>query len=452
MSGRRLQQQGSDAIGGAISTAAAPIANTIEALIASAEALNGPIEDIDVPMLLAMSDSGAASSRRLLADEGIQNIASNLQADAERALTSVRRLNEGANLVETARQDLSAGAAGLKKRFEKLQSRVEDLFKRSHRRLMADTPVPENQMPDSQSVMKPVTTATMVVLMGPHDVKENAAFVQDALGFLMEMLNTSYQPMSTASSSYDTTFGQPSFVRSTPAVEGFSADAQQEPPLPIASQRRLTSASKTVSNKKYTDIYGEYGHYDPYGYNLDAAYQDDMAWMWSSAGDEWATDKATVEEAIMAYAPDHPEETSVAELVIRLMTPSASGAVSPALINLVSDPEKTSLAALLDELSQSPPGSEIEVRNHAEELPRFAVFGPSAISDASQAGTAQTRPKGTQESGRVSEMVVVPMRGPAPHTGQSGPTAMDARWLGVVLGMGGLGLLLVGAALAAMRS
>ena len=56
-------------------------------------------------------------------------------------------------------------------------------------------------------------------------------------------------------------------------------------------------------------------------------------------------------------------------------------------------------------------------------------------------------------NGKMVDMVVAPLRGPKPHTERDIPGGMDARWWGVVLGLGGLGLLLVGAAaVAAMKS
>jgi hypothetical protein len=89
--------------------------------------------------------------------------------------------------------------------------------------------------------------------------------------------------------------------------------------------------------------------------------------------------------------------------------------------------------------------------------PRFAVFGPSALADAAQAsgapgGAAARRPARARAADAVLAPLGAAARAPARH--QEGAAALggvDARWWGVALGLGALGMLLVGTSLAALK-
>ncbi|KAL4539613.1 hypothetical protein Ndes2437B_g02023 [Nannochloris sp. 'desiccata'] len=200
---------------------------------------------------------------------------------------------------------------------------------------------------------------------------------------------------------------------------------------------------------------------------LDSEYAQEEAWYMISGDDDWMSPEASIEEAVLQYA-DEANESELLDLVVKLVAPidDHGEGISPVLLEMLLDPANASVAQLLKELASGPAGGEINVAKQsgidAAIPPRFAVFGPSVVAGFGQAaavGAHLPRPlpqiqqrDSNNNGGKMVDMVVAPLRGPKPHTERDMPSGMDARWWGVVLGLGGLGLLIVGAAaVAAMK-
>ena len=205
--------------------------------------------------------------------------------------------------------------------------------------------------------------------------------------------------------------------------------------------------------------------YDDFN-DLDSEYEQEEAWLWVSGDDDWMSTEASKEEAILQYA-EEADESELLDLVVKLVAPvnENGDGISPALMEILLDPANASVAQLLKELAAGPAGGELSVaKQSGTEVvpPRFAVFGPSVVAGFGQAAAVGAHlprhiPENQREgyynnnNGKMIDMVA-PLRGPKPHTERDMPSGMDARWWGVVLGLGGLGLLLVGAAaIAAMK-
>jgi hypothetical protein len=93
------------------------------------------------------------------------------------------------------------------------------------------------------------------------------------------------------------------------------------------------------------------------------------------------------------------------------------------------------------------------------ELPRFAVFGasPLAAGSATPASKDALSAHNVDQPRTVKELIVVPFsnaaRAPQNHRSEeSRPSGLDARWMGLAGALALVGLLLVGASLAAMRA
>jgi len=198
---------------------------------------------------------------------------------------------------------------------------------------------------------------------------------------------------------------------------------------------------------------------------LDYEYEQEEAWYMSTDDDDWMSPEASIEEAILQYA-DEANESDLLDLVVKLVAPIDENGegVSPALLDMLLDPANASVAQLLKELASGPAGEEMKIAKQsgldAVIPPRFAIFGPSVVAGFGQAaavGAQLPRPQtqqwdGNYNGGKMVDMVVNPLRAPKPHTERDMPSGMDARWWGVVFGLGGLGLLVVGAAaVAAMK-
>jgi hypothetical protein len=108
-------------------------------------------------------------------------------------------------------------------------------------------------------------------------------------------------------------------------------------------------------------------------------------------------------------------------------------------------------------LAAEPNGGELRVES--KQLPRFSLFGSSALTRAPHAsaddGAAAAAAAAADREHRKVDVILVPLsaaaKGPARHEGAPNPTGFDARWWGVALSLGALGLLMVGASLAALK-
>jgi len=203
---------------------------------------------------------------------------------------------------------------------------------------------------------------------------------------------------------------------------------------------------------------------------LDYEYAQEEAWYMIADDDDWMSPEASIEEAVLQYA-DEAHESALLDLVVKLVAPVDENGegISPVLLQMLLDPANASVAQLLKELASGPAGGEMNVARQSDSgidavviPPRFAVFGPSVVAGFGQAAAVgahlpRSFPQTQQQDsnyngGKMVDMVVSPLRGPKPHTERDLPSGMDARWWGVVLGLGGLGLLVVGAAaVAAMK-
>lgn len=112
------------------------------------------------------------------------------------------------------------------------------------------------------------------------------------------------------------------------------------------------------------------------------------------------------------------------------------------------------MADLLDLLAANPGDNEIHVEASRVELPRFAVFGPGARAEGDTADTTSALEKPVAVK-KFSDSFLVPLsnaaKAPSRHEEAAAPGGMDARWWGVALSLGILGLLLVGFSLASLR-
>ncbi len=354
------------------------------------------------------------------------------------------------------------------------------------------------------------STSTVLILMTPADAEDSTTFIDDVLNFLMDTLTAS----SIAPADYSSAFSLPQAFglgvpmyrpdesddryfrqmyggsplaedyegeesdellkllmgsvtgaaargpeqHSTAMEMEFSNDSQPEPStetLPVDAavakgvlldrRRQLLSHESSAYDQEFNDDV------------LDKEYEKEESWLWVAGDDDWMSPEASIEEAV--------------DLVVKLVAPVDKNGegISPALLEILLDPANASVAQLLKELAAGPTGGEIGVAKQSEPgkaiiPPRFAVFGPSVASGFGQAaavGAHLPRPPQTQQrdsnnnagNGKMVDMVVAPLRGPKPHTERDVPSGMDARWWGVVLGLGGLGLLVLGAAaVAVMKS
>jgi hypothetical protein len=389
----------------------------------------------------------------------------------------------------------------------------------------APAPEMEEDFFNNDSTRSPFgyTTSTVVVLMTPADAEASTAFIDDVLNFLMDTLTASritpdsstayftpnqdfgvnmpmYRPDESGnyfSSMFD---GIPATeneerVEENDAVlkflmESVTAAAARGPEnhgtamgmefpsnIPpsktqqgvVADRRRrqlLGLGSTTASSSSSSDYDQLENNEDDF---LDNAYADEESWLWvADDDDDWMSPEASIEEAVLKYA-DEANESELLDLVVKLVAPVNENGegISPALLEILLDPNNASVAQLLKELAAGPGGGEISVAKQGSGTeripPRFAVFGPSVVAGFGQAAAvgahlprhipATQQRDSNNGNGKMVDMVVAPLRGPKPHTERDIPGGMDARWWGVVLGLGGLGLLLVGAAaVAAMKS
>lgn len=204
-------------------------------------------------------------------------------------------------------------------------------------------------------------------------------------------------------------------------------------------------------------------------YDIDAAYAEDDAWVWQAEeADELSSSALThgsLDQALFGYAVGSKgSDAGIMELVVSLTAPVEDGGIPPALLHLLADPESSSVAELLDLIASQPSLGTITIQSDTstqgsthQEMPRFAVFGSSAVTPAEHAaaGSAKVASAVPEQSARVSDMIVAPLSGaakaPTPHTANDAPSGMDARWWGVALSLGAVGLLLVGVSIATMK-
>ena len=431
----------------------------------------------------------ASSKRRLLTttQSDISTIAAQLQKQAADAAATFKEYRNGAIVArEQAQKELAARATGLRTRYEALKARIEAASQNSsHRRLLQEDDVIGDEDGSFQgpphSRPKAAGGTTMIIVMQPADSAASMNFIEDVLGFLMDIVRASVVPGEYSSEEEDA-WADGEYFEFEPAVEDVDAweedstyPAEEAYPENSASdlsnnepssedgsdelldrrRRMLSSNLNTKANTAQGSGTGE--KVADYEYDEDAAYAEEDEWLWATGDEDWMSSEASLEEAVLRYA-DEANESEILDLVVRLVSPTQEGGISPALMHILADPQGSSVAQLLKELAAGPAGSELSVAKYDAEMPRFAVFGPSVQYGFSQAAAvgahvSRPHPAGQDANGnpKVVDMMVGPLRGPKPHTDRDLPSGMDARWWGVVLGLGGLGLLLVGAALAAMR-
>lgn len=394
-----------------------------------------------------------------------------------------------------AQKGLVALAAGLKRRFANLTAPAPSQRRRRLQTADADAYAYAPAAEDAEGgdwyyaaygdspFFEPQQASTVVIVMQPAGPAASLSFINDALAFVMDAMSAAtLAPAPTwagpprelgfwTDEEY-MYFGPPRGAAAagasmwSPTAEGEGArdvyslalDPSAPPQFRATSRRRVLSAGGDASDAavplEYDDAYGVYGY---------ASYGDDEAWLWSTDDGDWAGAEASLEEAVLRYADEAPDQ-QLLDLVVRLVAPTEGG-ISPALMQILSDPQGASVAQLLREVAAGRAGSQLLVEKQGpapHATPRFAIFGPSVLSGFSQAaavGAQLARPDaaaaaavGGGTGARVVDMVVAPLRGPKRHTGADVPTGIDARWWGVVLSLGGLGLCLVGMALATMRS
>jgi hypothetical protein len=469
-SGRRLHQTSTPAMDQNQLAMASSMTNVLNTLLAIATTFDGPGNDVEFPLEYLLDSNGEGSSARRLLSEGgpgsgnqhhNHRFLDKLRADWDKAIESMHNFHAGAKL-KTAENDVAAKATGLKKRFEDLQTRIKSHFEGSSRHLLSEKrshePAPEEAASGNfLYVMPPVTKTTVVMLMPQREFNDSAAYVQDVLGFLTNFISSAFAPLSPPTTGQGFPLQRPHSTRRIP-----HPPAQEDGAIAVQRRKRqlLSGTEEYVTGGDKDKYYYEEFEQDAYGgYNA-----EDDAWMWGNDDNEWANGQVEGDEALYSATPTMP--TSM-ELVIRLLTPTENGVVSPELISLLSDPEGATLAQVLTEMSMAPAGSELVFSNSpAKDVsseatgPRLPLFGPSvkvgpAQSSASSFSSSQSleeeRRKAAQRQA-VAELVIKPLKGPTAHNnGDSTPILMDARWWGVALGLGGMGLLLVATALSGMK-
>ena len=492
-------------------TVVADLIGAMESLAAAGPLLEGPGSSVKLPLPADTID--AASARRLLStpeDDDFNSIATQLQRQVGEAVASLKSLgSKGGGAIVPAQ--LTARAAGLKERYNSLKTSIETASTKAQRRLLqedgddggdsfsSDEAEQLENPPYSHSQGSP--TKTMIIVMQTEDIAASTAFIHDILGFLSESIHSAMMPPPAAlqrnrrsmdapeegeyladeleeedassgyyyevemvdyaaqdennedeSSRRRRLLSSPS-LQSSASSSSSSSSAVTPPQKPASSSSSAVTPQKPASSSSSSDSFS----YD-YEYDLDAVYAEEDAWMWAAGDEDWMSSEASVEEAVLRYV-DEANETELIDLVVRLAAPLEEGGISPALLQILSDPQGRSVADLLKELAASPAGSELNVANRGSEVPRFAIFGPSAMTGFNKAaavGAHKARPQqdARDGSGKVVEMVVTPLRGPRAHTDRDSPNGgMDARWWGVTLGLGSLCLFLIGAsAVAALQT
>lgn len=475
-SGRRLHQSSSTTVADQNQMAAASsVTDVLNTLLSLATTFDGPGNDIEFPLEYLLDSNEGSTSRRLLNSEPGQShkhgLLQKLKDDWDKAIASMHNYHAGAKL-KTAENDVAAQATGLKKRFEDLQSRIKSHFEGSNRHLLTEalTPEPAAEGPSSGNflyVVPPVTKTTVVMLMPPQDFNDSAAYVQDVLGFLTNFVSSAFAPL-----------GPPGIRRSPAAERPHSTKHFPHPPAQeahtIAAQRKRRQLLSGIDENEIGDArddnyyYEEFEQDNVYDDGYDGLDANDDAWMWGN-DNQWADGYVDEAEEGLNYGVEPADQMpSSMELVIRLLTPNENGVVSPELIKLLSDPEGATLAQVLAEMSMAPAGSELVLSNAApttkdgsmEQVtgPRMPLFGPSIKVGPAQAASSMPPSQSLEEERRkaqrqaVAEFVIKPLKGPTAHnTEDPAPKMMDARWWGVALGLGGLGLLLVAASLTGMK-
>lgn len=468
-SGRRLHESSSPVTDQNQLAMASSMTNVLNTLLAIATTFDGPGNDVEFPLEYLLDPNGEGpSARRLLNEQGPGNqhhdhpLLDKLRADWDKTIESMRNFHAGAKL-KTAENDVAAKATGLKKRFEDLQTRIKSHFEGSHRHLLSEKlnhePAPEEAASgNSLYVMPPVTKTTVVMLMPQREFNDSAAYVQDVLGFLTNFISSAFAPLSPVTTTRQGfSLERPHSTRRVP-----HPPAQEDAAIAVQRRKRqLLSRTEEYINGGNNDkyYYEEFEQDDAYdGYDA-----EDDAWMWGNDDNEWVNGQVEGDEALYSETPTMP---SSMELVIRLLTPTENGVVSPELINLLSDPEGATLAQVLTEMSMAPAGSELVFSNSpAKDVsseatgPRLPLFGPSVKVGPAQSASSISSSQSLEEERRkaaqrqaVAELVIKPLKGPTTHNnGDSTPILMDARWWGVALGLGGMGLLLVATALSGMK-
>jgi len=324
-------------------------------------------------------------------------------------------------------------------------------------------------------------TNTVIVMLPPANSSASTAMVGDMLDLVRELVQSAFVPLpampfkptflpgldsSNDYSNVEGIFGPASEAEDDNDLSldvDFAAPTMEE----FATHRRRALLSHSENSAK--PQYFAAGDYD---YDIDAAYAEDDAWLWEIEEQDvppagLLDNRSKLEEALLGFQSG-PE--GILELVVSMNAPVEEGGIPPALLHLLADPYESSLAELLELLS-SPgyggatmridPNTAIDAK-----VPRFAVFGPASVnadsdyiassaSSAMGAMTARERLKKERMDTRISDLIVVPLgsaaKAPIPHSHTDSPTGMDARWWGVVLSLGALGLLLVGVSLAALK-
>lgn len=458
-----------------VEVTSADLVAALDQMMAAAVAIGGPQGTIDV----SSSPTEAASARRRMLSTttpDISTIAVQLQKRAADAAATFKELRNGAIVArEQAQKELAARAAGLKSRYDSLQARIQAAFQNSQRRLLQEDDASADEGGFSpRSGERPAGGTTMIIVMQPADTAASMNFIEDVLGFLMDTVRSSVVPPE-YNEEDDASWADGEYFEFEPAAEdAWGEEPSEEPYFEDASEidfendgseelldrsrRRMLSSTLNAASQDANKADSSVTKGLDYEYDFDAAYAGEDEWLWATGDEDWMSSEASLEEAVLRYA-DEANESELLDLVVRLVAPTQEGGISPALMHILADPQGSSVAQLLKELAAGPAGSELSVAKYGAEMPRFTVFGPSVQSGfglAAAVGAHVSRPELAGQDGSGNDkrvdMVVGPLRGPKPHRDRDVPSGMDARWLGMVLGLGGLGLLLTGAALAAMRT
>ena len=417
---------------------------------------------------------------------------------------------------DQVKTQLSARALGLKQQYDVLKFRLQNAARATQkRRLLSvdddkdtedtdgefyyeDEEREEHEQGDEEEQLNTSpprsSAATMIIIVQPTDTASSLSFMDDVIGFLFDTLHTTVRggdvregdeedPMTWWWGKQEDEAVEENGIEPGDGGSSISTSARRRRRHMLSADgaEQQEHSSLLINNDAYGGTYEQYDE--------DAL---DNQWLWGMPEtnalpqgeeeeddeDDWLTSETAIfEEAVLRYA-DEANENDLIDLVVRLAAPSSqnedgnsSGGISLALLQILADPQAATVAELLKEMSSQAPGSEISVTRRQEyKIPRFAIFGPAVTSGFHQSSAVKAQiPRASQSlSGGASsnrviqskvDVVVGPLRGPTFHPRQGGDVesafpsrGVDARWWGVVLGVGALGLLFVASGLAAIRS